>query len=56
MLPQWEMNPLFDAAAEAVEEAVINALVAAETTTGFQGREAHAIPLDKLQEVMKQNR
>ena len=42
-------TPLFEAAAEATEEAIWNALVAADTLTGYQGHTAHAIPHDKLQ-------
>jgi D-aminopeptidase len=38
--------------AEAVEEAILNALVAAETMTGFNGRAAHALPHDRLQAAM----
>lgn len=53
MLPHQHMNEVFDAAAEAVEEAVINALTAADTMTGFQGRVAHALPLDQFQHVMR---
>jgi D-aminopeptidase len=41
-------TPLFQAAAEATEEAIWNALVAAESMTGFQGRTAHAIPHELL--------
>ncbi len=48
MLPHDAINPLFAAAADAVEEAILNALCAAETMTGFQGRTAHALPLDAL--------
>jgi D-aminopeptidase len=50
------MTPLLQAAAEATEEAILNALTAAETMTGFQGRTAHALPLDRLQEVMRRYR
>ena len=46
------MTPLFQAAAEATEEAILNAITMAETMTGYRGRTAHAIPLDRLQEVM----
>jgi D-aminopeptidase len=51
-LPNYEMNDLFAALAEAVEEAILNALAAAETMTGYMGRTAHALPLDRLQEIM----
>ena len=54
MLPHRHMDDLFDATAEAVEEAIINALCAAETMTGFHGHTVHALPLDKLQAIMKQ--
>ena len=50
------MTPLFEAAAEATEEAILNAMVAAETMTGFKGRTAHALPHDKLLEVMRRYR
>ena len=56
MLGADAMTPLFLAAAEATEEAILNALTAAETTTGFKGRTAHALPLDRLQEVMRRHR
>ena len=36
------MSPLFQAAVEAVEAAVVNALLAAETMTGRDGITAHA--------------
>jgi D-aminopeptidase len=52
MLPNHHMNPLFEAVAEGVEEAILNALTAAETMTGFKGRTAHAIPLDRLKREM----
>ena len=53
MLPNSQMNKLFNATAEAVEEAILNALCAAETMIGFQGRTVHALPLDSLQEIMQ---
>ncbi|MEO8207395.1 MAG: P1 family peptidase, partial [Chloroflexota bacterium] len=46
------LDPLFVAAVEATEEAILNALVAAETMTGRDGITAHAIPHDRLREVM----
>ena len=56
MLSPENMNPLFQAAAEATEEAILNALTAAETMIGFAGRTAHALPLDRLVEVMHRYR
>jgi L-aminopeptidase/D-esterase-like protein len=53
MLPNERMNPLFDATVEATEEAILNALVAAETMTGIDGHKALALPHDRLREVLK---
>jgi D-aminopeptidase len=53
MLPNEAMNPLFEAVADATEEAIVNALCVATTTTGIDGRTAYAIPLDRLQAAMR---
>ena len=52
MLNPDAMTALFHAGAEATEEAILNALCMAETMTGRDGRVIHALPLDRLQEVM----
>ena len=52
MIPNHHLNPMFAAAAEAVEEAILNAVVAAQTMTGWQGRTAHALPHEELRRVM----
>jgi D-aminopeptidase len=54
LLPNEALTPLFEAAAEATEEAILNALCRATTMTGVAGRVAHALPLDRLREVMAQ--
>jgi D-aminopeptidase len=54
MLPNDAMTPLFEAVAEATEEAIVNALCAATTTDGIEGRVAYALPHDRLREVMRQ--
>jgi D-aminopeptidase len=46
------VDALFDATIEATEEAIVNALVAAETMVGRDGVTAHALPHDRLLEVM----
>jgi D-aminopeptidase len=46
------MNPLFEAAVEATEEAIANALLAAETMTGRDGITAYAVERDRLLEIM----
>ncbi len=50
------INPLFWATIEATEEAIANALVAAQTMTGQRGRVAHALPHDRLREVFLSQR
>ena len=53
MLPNEELNPLFLATVQATEEAVINAMVAAETMKGINDFEVIALPHDRLREVLK---
>jgi L-aminopeptidase/D-esterase-like protein len=50
MLPSGQMNSRFQASVEATEEAIVNALVAAETMTGRDGITAHRLPHDRLRE------
>ncbi len=52
MLPHEHMDPLFHGVAEATEEAILNALCAAETTAGREGRVATAMPLDRVQALV----
>ncbi len=47
------MSPLFMAAIEATEEAIINSLLAAETMTGKNKRTVDALPKEKLKEILK---
>lgn len=56
MLPNDLMNPLFEATVQSTEEAIINALVAAETMIGFDGHTVIALPQTRLQEVLKKYR
>lgn len=51
MLPNSGMNPLFQATVEATEEAIVNALVAAETMTGRDGITAHRLPHEKVRSL-----
>ena len=53
MLPNHEINPLFYAAIEATEEAIVNAMLAAETMTGRGGTTIHALEPDRLTDVMR---
>jgi D-aminopeptidase len=52
MVVDAHIDPLFEATVEATEEAIVNALLAAETMTGRDGVTAHALPHDRLREVM----
>ncbi len=53
MLPNEEMDPLFEATVQATEEAIINALVAAETLQGIDGNTVYGIPHERLREVLR---
>jgi len=53
MLPNDSINPVFEAAVQATEEAIINAMVGAETMTGMDGHKVFALPHDRLREVLK---
>ena len=52
MLADQALDPLFEATVETTEEAIVNALVAADTMTGRDGITAHALPHARLREVM----
>jgi D-aminopeptidase len=49
------IDPLFEATVEATEEAIVNALVAADTMTGRDGNVANRLPHDRLVEVMRRH-
>ncbi|MGE3798565.1 MAG: P1 family peptidase, partial [Thermomicrobiales bacterium] len=51
--PNAEISALFEATAEATEEAIVNALCMAETMVGVNDRRCEAIPLDMLQRAME---
>jgi D-aminopeptidase len=52
MLDDARITPLFQAAVEAVEEAIVNALLAAGTMTGADGITAHGLDGDRVVEIM----
>jgi D-aminopeptidase len=47
------LDPIFEAAQDATEEAILNALTMATTTVGRDGNTAHAIPLDRLTAILR---
>lgn len=53
MLPNDQMSSLFLATVQAVEEAIVNVLVAAETMEGINGNTIYALPHDRLQALLK---
>ncbi|MGH9791190.1 MAG: P1 family peptidase, partial [Candidatus Acidiferrales bacterium] len=53
MLPNERISPLFEATVHATEEAIINAMVAAETMTGRDNHTAIALPHDKLRDALR---
>ncbi len=53
MLPNDWINPLFSATVQAIEEAILNAMIAAETMDGVNGNTVYAIPHERLRSVLK---
>ena len=51
-LPNELVSPLFQAAIEATEETIYNALFMAATVTGYQGRTVHALPVERVVELI----
>ena len=56
LLRNRHISPLFLAAAEAAEEAILNSMFKATTMEGKDGHKLEALPLDKLKEIMKEGR
>src|SRR5215469_11096014 len=50
-LPDSALDPLFVAAMDATEEAILNSLFMADTTTGFRGHVRPAVPLDRVRRL-----
>ena len=53
MMPNEQLDPLFAATVQATEEAVTNAMLAAETMTGADDVRAYALPHERLREIMR---
>src|SRR2546428_3062042 len=53
MLPNEQLDPIFLATVQATEEAVINAMVAAETMTGINDHKVIGLPHERLREVLR---
>src|ERR1700674_3784172 len=53
MLPNDKIEPVFAATVQATEEAIINAMIAAETMTGIENHRVRALPHDQLRAILK---
>lgn len=53
LLPNDRITPLFEATVFATEEAIVNAMVAAQTMTGRNGNTVYAIPHERVREALK---
>jgi L-aminopeptidase/D-esterase-like protein len=51
--PSDNMDPLFEATVEATEEAIINAMIAAQTMIGADGITVRALPQDRVREILR---
>ena len=52
-LPNDLMNPFLNATGQATEEAIINALISAETMTGINNNTVYKLPHDRLKDILK---
>ena len=52
-LPNERITPLFEATIQATEEAIVNAMVAAETMTGANGFRVYALPHERLRAALR---
>jgi D-aminopeptidase len=55
MLSDSEISPFYDAVIEATEEAILNAMLAAETMTGRNGNTVYALDPELLQEALRRS-
>lgn len=56
VVPNDLMSPIFMAAIEATEEAILNSLFMAETMTGFQGRKIEALPVERVLKILREHK
>ena len=53
MLSNRRISAIFEAVVQATEEAIINALIAAETMTGVDGNTSSAIPHEQMRDILR---
>lgn len=56
MVPNDAISPLFLATAQATEESIVNALIAADTMTGINGNTVYALPHERLVEILREHK
>jgi D-aminopeptidase len=56
MLANEALDPIFTATVDAVEEAIVNVLFAAETMTGYQGHTVEGLPVERVLGILKDRR
>ena len=52
MMPNDSLNPVFEATVQATEEAIVNAMIGAETMSGAHGSRVTALPHDQVREIL----
>ena len=55
MLGEGEISPLYDGVIDATEEAILNAMLAAETMTGWRGNTVYALDAEQLQRALRRS-
>ncbi|HEY2457610.1 MAG TPA: P1 family peptidase, partial [Candidatus Acidoferrum sp.] len=53
MMPNDSLDPVFAATVQAVEESIVNAMIAAESMTGIENHHVSALPHDQLRAVLQ---
>ncbi len=54
-IPNDEIDPFFRATVQATEEAIVNALITADTMTGINGNTVYSLPHDRLREILRRH-
>ena len=55
MLPNTRVDALFNAVVQSTEEAIVNALVAAETMSGINGNTLYALPHERVRDILRRH-
>lgn len=51
-IPDAQLDPLFEAVIQAVDEAILNTLIGNESMTGFRGARVEALPVTEIQAIL----